>query len=90
MKHFKLILFIVLLAAFVIWRTIAIYTAEQPYIYRESVLYDMKWKRTSKDFMDKVKNKDIDLDLVFDIMETEGVSVEEMDSIIGDSLWRVK
>jgi len=89
MKHFKLILFIVLLAAFVIWRTISIYTAKQPYIYREGALYDMKWERTSKDFMEKVKNKDVDLDFVFDIMETEGVSVEDMDSIIGDSLWRV-
>ena len=90
MKHFKLILFIVLLAAFIIWRIIAIHTAKQPYIYRVGALYDMKWKRTSKDFMERVKNKDIDLDLVFDIMETEGVSIEEMDSIMGDSLWRTR
>lgn len=88
MKYFKFILCSTILATFIIWRIIAVHTAKQPYIYRESVLYDMKWNQISKDFLERVKNKDVNLDLVFSIMETEGVSIEEMDSIIGDSLWR--
>lgn len=63
---------------------------DEAYTYRESTLYAYEWQHARKHFYDDIKHKRIDLDIVFSIMENEGVTIQEMDSIMGDSLWRNK
>lgn len=66
------------------------FNGDQYYTYRESTLFAYKWQHQRKHFIDDVRNKRMDLKSVLSIMEFEHVSIEEMDSIIGDSLWRVQ
>lgn len=66
------------------------FNGDEYYTYRESTLSAYKWQHFRKHFLDDVRHKRIDLNLVLSLMETEGVSIEEMDSIMGDSLWRVQ
>lgn len=65
------------------------FNGDQYYTYRESTLFAYKWQHHQKHFLDDIRNKRVDLDFVLSIMESEGVSIEEMDSIMGESLWRV-
>lgn len=65
------------------------FNGDEAYTYRESTLFAYEWQHHQKHFLDDIRHKRIDLDLVLSIMESEEVSIEEMDSIIGDSLWRM-
>jgi len=66
------------------------FNGDQLYTYRESTLFAYKWQHHRKHFIDDVRNKRMDLNSVLSIMEFENVSIEQMDSIMGDSLWRVQ
>ena len=66
------------------------FNGDEYYTYRESTLFAYEWQHYQKHFLDDVRHKRIVLDLVLSIMESEDVSIEKMDSIMGDSLWRVQ
>lgn len=62
---------------------------DETYTYLESTLFAYEWQHARKHFYDDIRHKRMDLNMVFSIMESEGVTNQEMDSIMGDSLWRM-
>ena len=65
------------------------FNGDKGYTYRENTLFAYECQHARKHFFDDIKHKRIDLDIVLSIMENEGVTIQEMDSIMGDTLWRM-
>ena len=55
-----------------------IFNGDEAFIYRESTLLEYEWQHMRKHFYDDIRHKRIDWDIVYSIMETEGVSIEKM------------
>lgn len=67
-----------------------IFLGEYGCTYRESTLEYFRWQHLGKHAIDDVKNKRYDLEWALLQLELGGISIEQMDSIAGDSSWRIR
>lgn len=65
------------------------FNGDEIHTYRESTLFAYECQHARKHLFDDIKHKRIDLGIVFSITEKEGITIQEMDSIMSDTLWRV-
>lgn len=57
------------------------------YFYEKSFM--VKWHEMVDEYWEQVRNHEVPLDDVYELMEQENMTIAEVDSMLGDSLWRV-
>lgn len=66
-----------------------IFLGESWYTYRESTLMLYEMRHAGKHMIDDIKNRRYSPEEALSNLEFLGLSIQKMDSIAGDTLWRV-
>ena len=67
-----------------------IFLGEYWITHRESTLSFYEWRHYGKHVIDDIKNRRFSLEDAMIQLESLGISVQQMDSIAGDSSWRAQ